>query len=81
MRVGEKPTATHVLAPVVTETLKSTLSPSSLTIQASTYDDVAEGDQVILQEGSGAGDGDGLGLGETKNMKRNVILNLNFQVI
>ena len=65
MRVAEKPTATHVLAGVVTETLKSTLSPSSLTIQLNTYDDVAEGDQVILHEGSGVGDG----LGEAKNKK------------
>ena len=46
--VAEKPTATHLLAEVVTETLKSTLSPSLLTIQVSTYDDIAEGDQVPL---------------------------------
>ena len=46
--VAEKPTATHVLAAVVTETLNFTLSPSSLTSQVSTYDDEAEGDQVPL---------------------------------
>ena len=48
LRVAEKPTATHVLAAVVTETLNSTLRPSSLTSQVSTYDDEAEGDQVPL---------------------------------
>ena len=46
--VAEKPTATHVLAAVVTETLNSTLRPLSLTSQVSTYDDEAEGDQVPL---------------------------------
>ena len=48
-----------MLAPVVTETLKSTLSPSSLTTQVSMYDDAAEGDHVPLHEGSGEGDGEG----------------------
>ena len=48
LRVAEKPTATHLLAAVVTETLNSTLSPSSLTSQVSTYDGEAEGDQVPL---------------------------------
>ena len=46
--VAEKPTATHVLAAVVTETLNSTLRPLSLTSQVSTYDGEAEGDQVPL---------------------------------
>ena len=32
-KVAEKPVATHVSAAVVTETLNSTLSPSSLTSQ------------------------------------------------
>ena len=67
-----------MLAAVITETLKSTLSPSSLTIQVRMYDDVAEGDHVPLHEGSGEGDGkegeedgegEGDGVGDTKDEK------------
>ena len=60
-----------MLAAVVTETLKSTLSPSSLTTQVSMYGDAAEGDHVPLHEGSGEGDGEGEGdrVGDTKDKK------------